>query len=232
MILISRNMSRYQIECISLSKQFTGNKKVVNAVDNVDLQIRQNEIVILKGRSGAGKSTLLNIMCGLIRPTQGKIMLENNCINEQPNSILSKLLLNRIGIIFQSFNLLPTYTVYENIEIALVPTGLKHKLVKENIISLLEQFDLKDKSHLLPYELSVGQQQKVAIIRTIIRQPSVIFADEPTGSVDDETAEEILGYLVNLRNEKHVTLVLATHGNIPEKTADRVILMENGRIKY
>jgi putative ABC transport system ATP-binding protein len=232
MILISRNMSGYQIECISLSKQFTGNKKVINAVDNVDLQIRQNEIVILKGRSGAGKSTLLNLMCGLINPTSGKIIIESTSINELPNRELSRLLSTRIGIIFQSFNLLPTYTVYENIEIALVPTELRHKQVRENINFLLEQFDLKDKSQLLPSELSVGQQQKVAIIRTLIRQPSVIFADEPTGSVDDETAREILGYLINLRNEKNVTLVLATHGNIPDKTADRVILMENGSIRY
>jgi putative ABC transport system ATP-binding protein len=225
-------MSGYQIECISLSKQFTGNIKVINAVDNVNLQIRQNEIVILKGRSGAGKSTFLNLMCGLIKPTNGNVVIENNNINELTNRELSKLLLIRIGIIFQSFNLLPTYTIYENIEIALVPTGLKHKVVKENITSLLEQFDLKDKSHLLPSELSVGQQQKVAIIRTLIRQPSIIFADEPTGSVDDETASEILDHLVRLSKDKQVTLVLATHGNIPERIADRVIFMENGRIKY
>jgi putative ABC transport system ATP-binding protein len=223
-------MSEYLIECISLSKQFTGNKKTVNAVDNVDLQIRQNEIVILKGRSGAGKSTLLNLMCGLIKPSNGKVIIENNCINELPNRELSKLLLTHIGIIFQSFNLLPTYTVYENIEIALVPASLKQGLVQENIMSLLEQFNLRDKSQLLPSELSVGQQQKVAIIRTLIKQPSIIFADEPTGSVDNETASEILDHLVRLSKDKQVTLVLATHGNIPEKIADRVIFMENGRV--
>lgn len=98
-------------------------------------------------------------------------------------------------------------------------------------MSFLEQFNLKSKAQLLPSELSVGQQQKVAIIRTLVKQPSIIFADEPTGSVDDETAGEILEHLMYLKKEKQVTLVVATHGNIPEKFADRIFTIENGRIK-
>jgi putative ABC transport system ATP-binding protein len=188
-------------------------------------------MVILKGRSGAGKSTLLNLMCGLIMPTNGKVMIDNTCISELPNNALSELLLNQIGIIFQSFNLLPTYTIFENIEIALAPNGLKESVVKDSIMSFLEQFNLKDKTHLLPSELSVGQQQKVAIIRTLIKQPSIIFADEPTGSVDDETAGEIIEHLMNLKKEKQVTIVVATHGNVMEKYADKLYLIENGLIK-
>jgi ABC-type lipoprotein export system ATPase subunit len=213
-------MSEYQIECISLSKQYTRNKQTVTAVDNIHLQISQNEVVLIKGRSGAGKSTLLNLMCGLIKPTRGKVIIDKLCINELTDNLLSNLLLNRIGIIFQSFNLLPTYTIYENIEIALVPKGLSRNLIKENIMSFLEQFNLKDKAHLLPSELSVGQQQKVAII----------FADEPTGSVDEETAGEILEHLMNLKKEKQVTIVVATHGNIPDKFADKIYIIENGQI--
>jgi putative ABC transport system ATP-binding protein len=97
-------------------------------------------------------------------------------------------------------------------------------------MSYLEKFNVKDKAHLLPSELSVGQQQKVAIIRTLIKQPSIIFADEPTGSVDDETAEEILNHLMDFRKENDVTLVIATHGNIPDRFADRIYNIENGRI--
>src|SRR5450759_4906648 len=224
-------MSEYQIECISLCKQYISNKQTVTAVDDINLHINQNEIVLLKGRSGAGKSTLLNLMCGLIKPSQGKVIIGNNCINELSDYSLSNLLLNRIGIIFQSFNLLPTYTVYENIEIALVPKGLPRKMIKEYIMSFLEQFNLKNRAQLLPSELSVGQQQKVAIIRTLVKQPSIIFADEPTGSVDDETAGEILEHLMYLKKEKQVTLVVATHGNVPEKFADKIFIIENGRIK-
>jgi putative ABC transport system ATP-binding protein len=223
-------MSEYQIECISLGKHYTRNKQMFKAVDDVNLQIKQNEVVLLKGRSGAGKSTLLNLMCGLIQPTQGRVIIDNNCISEMSDDLLSNLLFKKIGIIFQSFNLLPTYTVFENIEIALVPGGLHRDIIRENILSYLEQFNLKNKSHLLPSELSVGQQQKVAIIRTLIKQPSMIFADEPTGSVDDETAGEILEHLINLRKESKVTLVMATHGNIPEKYADSLFIIENGRI--
>jgi|PlaIllAssembly_1097288.scaffolds.fasta_scaffold12343_2 ABC-type lipoprotein export system ATPase subunit len=224
-------MAENQIECISLTKQYSGKKNTVTAVDNINMSIRKSELVLLKGRSGAGKSTLLSLMCGLIKPTHGKVMIENECISEMADNSLSRLLSKKIGIIYQGFNLLPTYTVYENIEIALVPGGLDQSLVKDNIYSLLKQFNLAEKSELMPSELSAGQQQKVAIIRSLIKQPSVIFADEPTGSVDDETAQEILEHLMYLKNEKQVTIVVATHGNILEMIADSVFVIENGRIK-
>ena len=224
-------MSSHKIECISLSKQYVSKNQTVNSLEDINLHIDQNETVLLRGRSGAGKSTLLNLMCGLIKPTNGKVLIDNNCISELSEDELSNLLSDQIGIIFQSFNLLPTYTVFENIEIALVPKRLKEKNVKENIMSYLEKFDLKDKATLLPSELSVGQQQKVAIIRTLMKQPSIIFADEPTGSVDEETAGDILNQLMNFRLEKQTTLIVATHGNIPDSFADRVYLLENGQIK-
>jgi putative ABC transport system ATP-binding protein len=224
-------MSENQIECISLGKQYIRNKQIVTALDDINLNINQNEMVIIKGRSGAGKSTLLNLMCGLIKPSHGKVIIGNKCINELSDNDLSDLLLNRIGIIFQSFNLLPTYTVFENIEIAMVPKRLNEYMIKENIMSYLEKFNLKDKAHLLPSELSVGQQQKVAIIRTLIKQPLIILADEPTGSVDEETAGEILNHLMTFKKENEVTLVIATHGNISEKFPDRIYTIDNGRIK-
>ena len=219
------------IECISLYKEYNSKKQKVDALTDINLLINKSETVLLKGRSGAGKSTLLNLMCGLLKPTSGKVIIDKSCITELSDDELSNLLSDKIGIIFQSFNLLPTYTVFENIEIAIVPKGLKESIVKENIMSYLEKFSLKDKAHLLPSELSVGQQQKVAIIRTLMKQPSIIFADEPTGSVDDETAGDILNQLMNFRREKQGTLVIATHGNIPDKFADRVYIIENGQIK-
>ena len=224
-------MGEYQIECISLSKQYTAKKQAIIAIDNINLGIRENEFVLLKGRSGAGKSTLLNLMCGLTKPSQGKVIIDNSCINELSDNALCDLLLNRIGIIFQSFNLLPTYTIYENIEIALAPKSIKQNEAREQIMSFLEKFNLKNMAQSLPSELSVGQQQKVAIIRTLVKQPSIIFADEPTGSVDDETATEIIQHLMYLKKEKHVTLVIATHGNTYERFADRIIIIENGQIK-
>ena len=224
-------MADYQIECISLVKEFKRDKHIVRAVDDVTLSIMKNEMVIIKGRSGAGKSTLLNLMSGLLKPSSGKVLIDNISLNDISNDALSNILLNQVGIIFQSFNLLPTYTIFENIELGIVPKNLDNKLIKENITSLLEQFGLKQNAESLPSELSVGQQQKVAIIRTLIKQPSIIFADEPTGSVDEKTADEIMEHLISLKKEKQLTLVFATHGNNIEKLADRVFIMENGRIK-
>jgi len=223
-------MAQNHIECVSLTKKYNSKNQTVTAVDNINLSIRQNELVILKGRSGAGKSTLLNLMCGLIKPTNGKVMIDNDSITEMQDNTLSRLLSEKIGIIFQDFNLLPTYTVYENIEIALVPRRSDRSLVRDNIFSLLSQFNLKEKAYLMPSELSAGQQQKVAIIRSLVKQPTVIFADEPTGSVDDATAQEIMDHLIYLKKEKNVTLVIATHGNIAEKIADNVFTIENGKL--
>jgi putative ABC transport system ATP-binding protein len=199
-------------------------------VSDINLTIRRNETVLIKGRSGAGKSTLLNMMGGLVMPSSGIVLFKGRNLAEMKNNMLSSILLNEIGIIFQSFNLLPTYTIFENIEIALAPNKQSRELIKKEIMSHLEQFDLGDKHNLLPTQLSVGQQQKAAIVRTLIKQPSVIFADEPTGSVDTESASEILGYLIDLKKKRDITLILASHGNIPDKYADRLIVLENGKI--
>jgi putative ABC transport system ATP-binding protein len=224
-------MSDYKIECISLSKQYVRKNIIVDALQNINLQIKKNESILLKGRSGAGKSTLLNLMSGLIKPTSGKVIVDNICINELSDNNLSRILSDSIGIIFQSFNLLPTYTVYENIELAVAHLELNAHTMKENIMYFLGKFHLQEKANLMPSELSVGQQQKVAIIRTLIKQPSIIFADEPTGSVDEETGKEILDHLMNFKREKGVTLIAASHGNIPEFFADRVYTIEDGQLK-
>lgn len=223
-------MSSPFIECISLSKYFTGKNQITKAVDDVNLSINKNEFVLLKGRSGAGKSTLISLMCGLDKPTHGKITIENENIDDLSNKEISKLLANKIGIIFQNFNLLPTYTVFENIEIALELSGNDREKSKEIIISLLKQLELEDKINSLPSELSVGQQQKVAIARTLAKDPAIIFADEPTGSIDDETAKEIVQHLLFLKNERNVTLIISTHGNFLDNFADRIIMMERGKL--
>ena len=150
-------------------------------------------------------------------------MIDGMTISSLDNRTLSNLLLNQLGIIFQNFNLLPTYTVYENVEVALVPKGFDRKEIAKLIMPYFERFNL--------IELSVGQQQKVAIIRTLAKNPSVILADEPTGSVDDETASEIFDYFRGLKTGKEVTVLFATHGTIPDSIADKIYIMDNGRIK-
>ncbi|MFA5818049.1 MAG: ATP-binding cassette domain-containing protein [Bacteroidales bacterium] len=192
--------------------------------------MNKKEFILIKGRSGAGKSTLMNLMCGLDRPTHGEVLIENEYIDRLSNQSLSRLLLKKIGIIFQNFNLLPTYTVYENIEIALEPSANDREKNERIILPLLEQLELADKVNSLPSELSMGQQQKVAIVRTLAKQPSIIFADEPTGSVDEETAKEIIQHLLFLKNVHNVTLVVSTHGSALDKFAERILIMNKGKI--
>lgn len=223
-------MNNFNIECISLNKQYKGRNIIISAVRDVSLRIEKGEFVLLKGRSGAGKSTLINLIGGLISPTSGKVIIDGLIVNKLDNKSLSNLLLNRVGIIFQGFNLLPAYDIYENIEVALTPKGLSKKEIEKLATPYFERFGLSDMLHLLPEELSTGQQQKVAVIRTLMRQPSIILADEPTASVDDITAGEILELMRNLCNDQNVTIMLATHGIVAEKVADRVIAMENGSI--
>ena len=225
-------MNRSIIECNSLSKHFRGKNRLTKAVDGVDLQINENEFVLIKGRSGAGKSTLLNLMCGLDKPTSGYITIGTDHIGNMSNKSLSRLLSEKIGIIFQNFNLLPTYTVFENIEIALDTLPENREKSKQTIMPLLEQLNLSEKMNSLPTELSIGQQQKVAIARTLSKKPAIIFADEPTGSVDDETAREIIEYLIMLKREKNVTLVMATHGSTLDSYADRIVTMHEGRLVF
>jgi putative ABC transport system ATP-binding protein len=171
---------------------------------------------------------LLNLMAGLIDPTSGTVRIENQIINEMGNNSLSKFLLFKLGMIFQSFNLLPTYTIYENIEVALAPMGLTGTEIQKLITPYLDQFGLTDKLNLFPEELSMGQQQKVAVIRTLVRHPSIILADEPTASVDETAGREILETLINKGKSENVTIILATHGIVPESIADRTYIIDNG----
>lgn len=223
-------MDNNLIECISLEKRYKRNNKEFTVISDLNLKVKKNEVLLIKGRSGAGKSTLIHLMCGLIRPTSGKVIYNGVSISDSDNSLLSNFLLNDAGIIFQNFNLLPTYTIYENIEIGIIPKSSDLQKTRNNIHNYLQQFEIADKSNLLPSELSIGQQQKVAVIRTLIKEPSVIFADEPTGSVDDQSASEILDHLTSLKRERDVTLIIVTHGNIPDSYADRVVKLENGKI--
>ncbi len=224
-------MDRFIIECISLEKTYKRKGSAFTALSDINLKVTENEALLIRGRSGAGKSTLIHLMGGLIKPTSGKVLFDGIELGNSGNSVLSEILLNKTGIIFQNFNLLPAYTVFENIELGILPKKANSGKYREIITEYLKQFDLDGKEQLLPAELSTGQQQKVAVIRTLVREPSLIFADEPTGSVDDQSASEILEHLMNLKRQKNITLVMATHGNIPDRYADRIIELENGRIK-
>ena len=219
------------IEAKALSRTYSQkNRPPVKALDGIDFKVSAGEFVAVVGRSGSGKTTLLNLLGALDRPTSGQIIFEGKNLSDFSNSELAIFRREKIGFIFQTFNLLPALTVKENIETALVKSRLSKAEINMKIVDLLGFFELSDKADRLPLELSVGQQQKVALSRALIKGPVVILADEPTGEMDPIAGKEILEKLVELNKKDGVTLIVASHGTLISRKADRTVYLKAGRI--
>ena len=218
------------LQCEDLTKSFYVKQKEIQVLKGINLSVKKGEIIVLTGKSGTGKSTLLWILCGLERSTSGRIMFDGRSIDDLSNEDWAILRRKKFGIIFQNFNLLPSWTAFENVESAMLHTGISKSTRKKKATVLLDEFGLGDRLDNLPSELSIGQQQRVAIARAIANDPSIIIADEPTGDVDPETAKEIIDHLLTPVKEKKVTLLVATHGVFPLDIADRVFCMNDGKI--
>jgi ABC-type lipoprotein export system ATPase subunit len=199
----------------------------VKALSGINLAVSPGEFIVIVGRSGSGKTTLLNIIGTLDRQTKGEVLFEGKNLGEYSNKELALLRRNKVGFIFQTFNLLPTLTVNENIEIALLH-NIQEVQKKEKINRLLDFLELSDKINSLPHELSVGQQQKVAIARALVKDPILILADEPTGEMDPLSGKEIIKKLLELKNKYKVTLIFATHSPFSYELADRVLFIKDG----
>ena len=202
----------------------------IKALDRINLDVFSGEFLALVGRSGSGKTTLLNLIGALDRPTSGEVLSEGKSLCDFSNRGLALLRREKIGFIFQTFNLLPSLTVLENVESALVRSPMSKSEITEKVASLLEFLDLTDKSSMLPLELSVGQQQKVAIARALIKNPTLILADEPTGEMDPIAGKEIVAKLVELKRKSEVTMIVASHGTFPYEQADRTLFIKKGKI--
>lgn len=199
----------------------------IKALDNVSLEIEKGSFVAITGESGSGKSTLVNILGCMDHPTSGNFLICNEEV-KQEDVILSKIRGEKIGMIFQGFHLLPMLTVEENI---LMPGRFAGKKTDEKEVrELIEKLSLKGRENHLPSELSGGQQQRVAIGRALINKPEILLADEPTGNLDKKTSEEIMNLLVSMKKDYNMTLVVVTHSTKIAEMADRMILMEDGRI--
>ncbi len=219
------------LQCYNVTKSYTVNGNTNVVLKGIHLSIDRGEIVVIRGKSGAGKSTLIEILGGLARQDSGVILFDNLYMENLSGEELARMRRDKIGIIFQSFNLIPSRTVYENIEAAFMFTPVSQFDRRQKITTLLEQVGLEEKMHHLPSELSVGQQQRVAIARAVANEPILLLADEPTGEVDAETAQEILHSLLTPIKEKGVAVIVTTHGNFPLDVADRVLHLEDGVIR-
>ena len=221
---------RVILRTVDLIKQYRQYDTVVTAVDRANLEIYDGEFVAVIGRSGSGKSTLLNLMAGLDKPNSGKVFVRETDIFALDSDALASFRGNYLGMVFQNHNLIPQFTALENI---LIPTLMCRKpdtSYEEHLKTLVSTLQIADRLHHLPSELSGGQQQRVAIARALINRPQVVFADEPTGNLDAGNAKEVLELLLRTKEKLHQTLVVVTHDMSIAERADRIFVMENGRI--
>ncbi|GHE48938.1 MULTISPECIES: ABC transporter ATP-binding protein [Streptomyces] len=217
-------------ELSGVTKRYTRGKDVVHALDGVDLTIADGDRLVVQGPTGGGKSTLLQMLGGLDRPTSGSVTLDGTDLAGLSESRLTEVRSEKIGFVFQSFNLIPTLTAQENVETALVPLGVKTAERRARAAEALASVGLGERLRHLPGEMSGGQQQRVAIARALVKKPKVLLADEPTGNLDESTRDEIMDVLEKLWAEQGLTFVMVTHDSALAKKAPRLVTIRKGRI--
>ncbi len=216
------------VRLTDVRKTYGGKRTAVTALDGVTIGFPRATFTAVMGPSGSGKSTFLHCAAGLDRPTSGSVMLEDEELSKLSEVDLTKLRRDRVGFVFQAFNLLPAFSVQDNVTL---PLRLAGKRVKaEAVDRVLAQVGLAERRKHLPGELSGGQQQRVAIARALVTRPAVIFADEPTGALDTRTARDVLGLLRGAVDHAGQTVVMVTHDPVAASYADRVVFLADGAL--
>ena len=212
----------------NLTKHYGQDDTLVKALDGVSLTVERGEFVSIIGTSGSGKSTLLHMLGGLDNPTSGNVIIDDKDISKLKGDELCIFRRRKIGFIFQSFNLVPSISVYDNI---ILPIQLDGKQVDKDFVKqVIETLGLQSKLKVLPSKLSGGQQQRVAIARALASKPAIILADEPTGNLDSKTSQDVLGLLKTTGKKFNQTIVMITHNDEIAQMADRTIRIEDGHI--
>ncbi len=212
----------------NLTKHYGDGDTLVKALDGVSLKVERGEFLSIIGTSGSGKSTLLHMLGGLDNPTSGKVIIDDKDISGMKGDQLCIFRRRKIGFIFQSFNLVPSISVYDNIILPLQLDG--KKVDKEFVDEVIETLGISKKLNVLPSKLSGGQQQRVAIARALASKPAIILADEPTGNLDSKTSQDVLGLLKTTGKKFNQTMVMITHNDEIAQMADRTIRIEDGHI--
>jgi putative ABC transport system ATP-binding protein len=211
-------------------KRYQRGKQSVEVLHGVNLTIEQGEFLALMGPSGSGKTTLLNLIAGLDQPTEGEVTVAGERIDKLSGGKLAKWRARHIGFVFQFYNLLPVLTAARNVEVPLLLTNLSSAQRKQNVRAVLELVGLADRATHKPGELSGGQQQRVSIARALVADPTLLVCDEPTGDLDRENAEEILGLLQTLNRKQGKTIIMVTHDPLAADHAARTLHVDKGRL--
>lgn len=218
------------ISIVGLTKTFTIGKEKVKALNGIDLEIYENEIVCLLGTSGSGKSTLLNMMAGLEKPTKGTITIFGERVDKMSEKKLAMFRQKNMGFVFQSYNLLPNQTAIDNVSLPLAFAGEKRKTRTAKAKKMLKMVGLGKRMRHRPTQMSGGQQQRVGIARAFVAAPKIVFADEPTGNLDTRTTIEVMEMMVRMSRENHQTLVIVTHDIEIAGYADKIYHIIDGQI--
>lgn len=212
----------------NVTRTFQVGSELINALENVNLEVYPSQFIALVGRSGSGKTTLLNLLAGLDRPTQGMVRFEGKDLSKASAEELLQIRRHKIGFVFQSFGLLPLLSAFENVELPLRIAGAPAKTRERRAWECLEMVGLEKRAKHRPYELSGGEQQRVAIARAIVHRPPIVLADEPTGELDYANATAIFGLFKEMVRQEKVTVLAATHDVALVTMADLIVQLRNG----
>ena len=219
------------ISARNLSKTYFEGAASVSALSNVNLDVYAGEATLFMGPSGSGKTTLISIMGCILRPTSGSVRIRGLEVTGLSEGELPRVRLDNFGFIFQGFNLFPTLTAGENVEVGLDLKGIRGTAAKRRAAALLGQVGLGEKYNTFPADLSGGQKQRVAIARALVMEPAVLLADEPTGDLDEHTAESLHDLLREMHRERGLTSIIATHNPRLAAACDRVLRLEEGKLR-
>lgn len=228
MVKATASSSKVVIELKDVKKIYEMGDSQVRALNGVSLKIKRGEFVSIVGKSGSGKSTLVNQVGCLDTPTEGSVYLDGDDIAHMAESELAQVRGKKIGFIFQTFNLMPTLSVRENVALPMVFQGMEQNIIDKNVDRVLELVQLTDRADHKPSELSGGQRQRVAIARALGNSPQVILADEPTGNLDSKTGKQIMDFLIDLHSNHNATIIMVTHDDDLARLAERTIVLADG----
>ena len=217
------------VEGRNITKQFGEGSEAVIAVNDVSISIYQGELLVIMGESGSGKTTLISLLGCILKPTSGKLIIDNTEIDYN-NQDLSVIRREEVGFVFQLFNLVPYLTALENVMLAMDINGVKGQEAEDKARELLKQVGLPDRLNHRPSQLSGGEQQRVSFARSLANDPRIVFADEPTANLDSRNSSSIMELVENLCRERNTAFVVVTHDSQLRKNADRIIEMADGRI--
>jgi len=223
-------MSETVLKLENLSRTYDLGKRKVEALRNVNLQVKRGEFVSIMGPSGSGKTTMLNVLGCLDKPTEGKVLLDDVDVTQQPEKELYKIRRSKVGFVFQTFNLLPYLNARENVELPMECIGRPKSERSKRAKELLQTVNLSGREEHRPHRLSAGEQQRVAIARALANDPAIILADEPTGNLDANNKKEIVKLLANLNLTRGTTIIMVTHDIHVASHTERMILLCDGQI--